>query len=89
MRGTKDGVRPEGARPCAVHSRGTEGRRLLLARKGVGRNWGGGGRGVVKGFLMHRAMGGGVVGCALFSYPIASIYKGRGREEKDKDFQLH
>lgn len=37
---------------------------------------------------MHRE-GEGVGGCALFSYPIASIYKGRRREEKDKYFQLH
>lgn len=47
----------------------------------------GGGWGVNKEF-QRTGERDGVVGCALFSYPIASIYKGRGREE-DKDFQLH
>lgn len=37
---------------------------------------------------MLRGRGRRVVGCALVSYPIASIHKGKGREE-DKDFQLH
>lgn len=37
---------------------------------------------------MHRGRGRGVVHCALFSYPVASIYKGGGTE-KYKDFQLH
>lgn len=40
---------------------------------------------------MHkgRRKGKGAVGCALFSYPIASIDKGRGRESNAFQFALN
>lgn len=65
-----------GSFPCAVCSEGHREGKVPFCQKRSGKKWERGR--VTEGF---QCIGKGAVSCALCSYPIASIYKGRGREE--------